>query len=143
MSWIGCDSPPGRRELGHSVEPGFAAVRRPWQWIRTKPTQSKLDSHSDCSAIMRYSRDNRTGGCIVASITVRNLDEGLKRRLRIRAAENGHSMEQEARDILRAAKEPVPTKKLGTAIHELFKPFGGVELEIPPREPVREPPQLD
>ena len=37
----------------------------------------------------------------MASITVRNLDDGLKRRLRIRAAENGRSMEQEARDILR------------------------------------------
>ena len=84
-------------------------------------------------------------GFAVASITVRNLDKGLKRRLRIRAAENGHSMEQEARDILRAAldKEPVPTKKLGTAIHDLFKPFGGVELEIPARDPMREPPQLD
>ena len=81
----------------------------------------------------------------MASITVRNLDEGLKRRLRIQAAENGHSMEQEARDILRAAldEDAVPTKKLGTAIHELFKPFGGVEPEIPPREPMREPPQFD
>ena len=39
----------------------------------------------------------------MASITVRHLDEELKRRLRIRAAENGRSMEQEARDILRAA----------------------------------------
>lgn len=81
----------------------------------------------------------------MASITVRNLDEALKRRLRIRAAENGHSMEQEARDILRAVldEDAVPTKNLGTAIHELFKPFGGVELEIPPREPMREPPQFD
>ena len=39
----------------------------------------------------------------MASITVRNLAEGLKNRLRIRAAEHGRSMEQEARDILRAA----------------------------------------
>ena len=77
----------------------------------------------------------------MASITVRNLDEGLKRRLRIRAAENGCSMEQEARDILKAAldEDAAPGRKLGTAIHELFKPFGGVELEIPPREPMREP----
>ena len=41
----------------------------------------------------------------MASITVRNLDDGLKRRLRIRAAENGRSMEQEAREILKAALE--------------------------------------
>ena len=37
----------------------------------------------------------------------------------------------------------VPSQDLGTAIHELFKPFGGVELEIPPREPAREPPRFD
>ncbi len=81
----------------------------------------------------------------MASITVRNLDEGLKRRLRIRAAENGRSMEQEAREILRAALdgEAAPEKGLGTAIHELFKPYGGVELELPPREPMREPPRFD
>ena len=81
----------------------------------------------------------------MASITVRNLDEGLKRRLRIRAAENGCSMEQEARDILKAAldEDAAPGRKLGTAIHELFKPFGSVELEIPPREPMREPVRFD
>ncbi len=81
----------------------------------------------------------------MASITVRNLDEGLKRRLRIRAAENGCSMEQEARDILKAAldEDAAPSRKLGTAIQELFEPFGGVELEIPPREPMREPIRFD
>ena len=81
----------------------------------------------------------------MASITVRNLDEELQRRLCIRATENGRSMEQEAHAILYAAlhEDIVPIRKLGTAIHELFKPFGGVELEIPPREPMREPPQFD
>ncbi len=81
----------------------------------------------------------------MASITIRNLDEGLKRRLRIRAAEKGHSMEQEVRDILRAAldEEGAPAKGLGTALHELFKPFGGVELDIPSRGPMRETPQID
>jgi plasmid stability protein len=81
----------------------------------------------------------------MASITVRNLDEELKRRLRIRAAENGRSMQQEARDILRAAldEDAAPSKNLGTAIHELFKPFGGVELEILPREQMREHPRFD
>ena len=37
----------------------------------------------------------------------------------------------------------IPSQNLGTAIHEMFKPFGGVELEIPPREPMREPPRFD
>ena len=81
---------------------------------------------------------------MMASITVRNLEDGLKRRLRIRAAENGRSMEQEARDILREAlqRETAPTKGLGTAINERFKRLGGVDLEIPPREPMRAPPQF-
>ena len=76
----------------------------------------------------------------MASITIRNLDDDVKTRLRVRAAENGRSMEEEARVILREAvgREDVPAKGLGTAIHELFKPFGGVELELPPREPMRE-----
>jgi len=37
----------------------------------------------------------------------------------------------------------IPSQNLGTAIHEIFKPFGGVELEIPPRDPAREPPRFD
>jgi plasmid stability protein len=38
----------------------------------------------------------------MASITIRKLPESTKRRLRIRAAYNGHSMEQEARELLEA-----------------------------------------
>ena len=81
----------------------------------------------------------------MASITVRKIEDELKQRLRVRAAEHGRSMEEEARSILRSALggEAVPEKDLGTAIHELFKPFGGVELEIPPREPMRELPRFD
>lgn len=79
----------------------------------------------------------------MATITVRNLEDCLKKQLRVRAAENGRSMEEEARDILRTAlEEPSglqPRRGLGTRIHERFKALGGVELELPPREPVREP----
>src|SRR6266540_5188188 len=39
----------------------------------------------------------------MASITIRQLDDDLKRRLRLRAARNGRSMEDEARTILRNA----------------------------------------
>ena len=84
----------------------------------------------------------------MTSITVRNIEDDLKRRLRIRAAEHGHSMEEEARRILRSAlgvglgPAEDSEKGLGTKIHELFKPLGGVELEIPPRTPMREPPTL-
>ena len=81
----------------------------------------------------------------MASITVRNLDDGLKRRLRIRAAENGRSMEQEAREILKHAleEEAVPVRNLGSVIRARFAPLGGVKLEIPPREPMRDPPRFD
>ena len=37
----------------------------------------------------------------------------------------------------------IPSQNLGTAIHEMVKPFGGVELEIPPREPARKPPRFE
>ena len=81
----------------------------------------------------------------MASITIRNLDDDVKTRLRVRAADNGRSMEEEARLILREAvgRETAPEKGLGTAIHELFKPLGGVELELPPREPMHEPLRFD
>ena len=81
----------------------------------------------------------------MASITIRNLDDDVKVRLRVRAAGNGRSMEEEVRLIMREAvsRESVPEKGLGTAIHELFKPLGGVKLELPPREPMREPLRFD
>ena len=82
----------------------------------------------------------------MATITVRNLDAELQQRLRLRAAQHGRSIEEEVHDILRATlgqEETTPVKNLGTALHELFKPFGGGELDIPPREPMREPPRFD
>lgn len=81
----------------------------------------------------------------LASITIRNLDDDVKSRLRKRAAGNGRSIEEEARLILAHAveREAVPARGLGTAIHEIFKPLGGVELEVPSRGTMREPPRFD
>ena len=39
----------------------------------------------------------------MATMTIHNLDDGLKLRLRVRAAMHGRSMEEEAREILRQA----------------------------------------
>ncbi len=77
----------------------------------------------------------------MASITIRNLDESLKSRLRVRAAMHGRSMEDEARAILHSFLSPEPQEpvRLGSAIHELFKPLGGVDLPEVLREPVRDP----
>ena len=79
----------------------------------------------------------------MASITIRNLDDGIKARLRMRAARHGRSMEEEARLILGDAVEPEEgPKNLAAAIRDRFAPLGGVELELPPREPLSEPPRL-
>lgn len=79
-----------------------------------------------------------------AAVTVRGLAPELKAKLRIRAAHNARSMEAEARAILEAAlsaPEEDPTD-LAAFARALFAPLGGVELELPPREPAREPPDL-
>ena len=71
--------------------------------------------------------------------------DDVKTRLRRRAAGHGRSMEEEARVILAEAvdREAAPERGLGTAIHELFRPFGGVELDLPPHEATHEPPRFD
>jgi plasmid stability protein len=77
----------------------------------------------------------------MASITIRKLEETTKRKLRMRAARHGRSMEQEAREILKSAlnrAEDSPPD-LGEAIRRRFAPLGGVELKIPPRGPIRDP----
>lgn len=80
----------------------------------------------------------------MASLTIRNLDEAVKRRLRVRAASHGRSMEEEVREILRTAVgEPLVARNLGRAIHERFAAIGGVELELPARGPMRTPPRFD
>jgi plasmid stability protein len=86
---------------------------------------------NDCSAIISP----------MASITIRRLPENTKRRLRLRAARNGHSMEQEARELLEAAlARPEPkSEDLGQKIHRRFAALGGVDLKIPPRGPIRDP----
>ncbi|MGA2493431.1 MAG: plasmid stabilization protein [Roseiarcus sp.] len=75
----------------------------------------------------------------MANLTIRNLEESLKSRLRIRAATHGRSMEDEARALLRAAlsQEDQEAKGLGSAIHALFRPLGGLDDVAPLREPTR------
>jgi plasmid stability protein len=116
---------------------------------------------------------------IVATITIRNLDEKVKRALQVRAAINGRSMEAEAREFLsemlegrdfrdkcrkntvkhvdievpfrnfegrdaderteRVSSRIQPKEGLGTMIHKLFAPLGGVEIQIPTRRKSHRP----
>ncbi|WP_323123344.1 FitA-like ribbon-helix-helix domain-containing protein [Burkholderia alba] len=77
----------------------------------------------------------------MAAMTIRNLDEPLKTRLRVQAARHNRSMEEEARDILRSALavEPLQGDTLVDAIRRRVAPLGGVDLALPSREPIREP----
>jgi plasmid stability protein len=77
----------------------------------------------------------------MASMTIRNIDEALKARLRVQAAKHGRSMEDEARDILRTALSSGSARasSLVKSIRARIEPLGGVELEIAPRELMRNP----
>ncbi len=77
----------------------------------------------------------------MATLTIRQLDEKTKARLRVQAAHHGRSMEQEAREILRSALSGArPAKRnLAEIIRQRFAAFGGVELELPRRDAAREP----
>jgi antitoxin FitA len=87
----------------------------------------------------------------MTSITIRKLDPAIKERLRIRAAEHGRSMEAEARDILKATLLAQVTKSsdertgadLIASIRARFAPLGFVDLELPSRKSLREPPKFD
>jgi len=66
----------------------------------------------------------------MASIIIRNLEEDVKGRLKLRAAGRGVSMEEEARDILRQAVGAAdPRADLGAAIAARFASLG---VTLPP-----------
>ena len=85
----------------------------------------------------------------MATLTIRNLDERVKARLRVRAARHARSMEAEAREIIEQALGGADTgaddteRDLYEQIRRRVEAFGGVDLELPSDEPVREPPTFD
>jgi plasmid stability protein len=70
----------------------------------------------------------------MAALSIRDLDDSVKEKLRLRAAQHGRSMEAEIRAILTSAvaDEP-PRADLFSALRERFARLGGVDLELPPR----------
>lgn len=85
----------------------------------------------------------------MASLTVRNIEEETKQKLRLRAARHGKSLEEEVRMILRSAATDLsePTARhtnLYDAIRELVEPYGGFEIDLPERsKSTRDPPKFD
>jgi plasmid stability protein len=70
----------------------------------------------------------------MAAVTVRNLDDQVKERLRVRAAVHGRSMESEIREILAdAVSEPRDADGLLATLLDRFGSIGGVELDLPER----------
>lgn len=83
----------------------------------------------------------------VATITVRGLDDAVRDKLRLRAAENGRSMEAEVRELLSAvvAAEPDPPASTLAELAERVRlaTGGGVDLPIPDRLRSRQLPFTD
>ena len=70
----------------------------------------------------------------VAALSIRNLDNDVKERLRVRAARHGRSMESEVRAILvEAAGDPDESEGFLLAIRDRFNQIGGVDLDLPTR----------
>lgn len=79
----------------------------------------------------------------MASITVRNIDDTLKERLRVRAATHGHSMEEEVRQILKQAVGGITGVGLLSLSRDLFSANNGVDLDLPSRPQDRAPPDFN
>lgn len=86
----------------------------------------------------------------MASITIRNLDNEMKARLRLRAAQHGQSMEAEVRSILRevlcgdAASDQALPARIQQRFAAVYQQHGELhDLPIPPRQATRVPPQFD
>lgn len=76
---------------------------------------------------------------------IRNIDPGLEAQLRKQAAIHGHSMEDEVREILRAALpvEMGDSAEMIRSIRRRVEAIGGIDIELPTREPMRDPPGFD
>jgi len=136
------EHPPIHGEFLNAAEHNPAHARRIGS---VAPFSLRLTPDEKATLLQRkYSTTNMqplTNGVFMAVMTIRNIDDEIKRRLRVRAAMHGKSMEDEARDILRSAlstEVPRP-RNLGQAIHARFAALGGVDLPELPREVVRRP----
>ena len=106
-----------------------------WRSCRGKARGEKSDGIDiiDSSAIID----------VMASMTIRKLNDETKRLLQVKASQKGHSLEEEVRLTLDKAVNPAARKTgVGTAIHQMFQEVGGSDLEVYPREKNRAPPDF-
>ncbi len=78
----------------------------------------------------------------MGTLTIRNLDDSVKDRLRVRAARHGHSMEEEARVILKRAVQGLTGPEVLELSRKLFDGENGVDLELPDRADDRPAPDF-
>ena len=91
--------------------------------------------HVDRPAALAYSLP-APWEAILSGLTIRDLDDDLAQRLKRRAEAHGRSVAEEAREILRSAgADDGPPRNLAAAIRARVAPLGGVELDLPAREP--------
>jgi len=83
-------------------------------------------------------------GANMAALTIRNIDDEVKNRLRLQAAQHGCSMEQEVREIL--SRAVLPKRDQLAFAQRIQKHFVSLELDtlpIPKRQKVRTPPEME
>ena len=80
----------------------------------------------------------------MASLTIRNLDDNLEARLRVRAAQHSCSMEAEVRNILyQTLMPPQEEKDFVSLIRKRFEFVHADSLPIPARRETRNPPEME
>lgn len=74
----------------------------------------------------------------MAMLTVRNIPDEVHRALRVRAAQHGHSMEAEVREILESAMSPEGRVKLGSLLADIGRQAKLTDEEFALFEQVRD-----
>jgi len=75
----------------------------------------------------------------MATLLIRNLDEDVKMQLKVQAAQNNRSMEEEVRFILKEAvrQHPMRGPSLADIARDAVEPYGGFDMELPARDAIR------
>jgi len=77
----------------------------------------------------------------MTALTIRHVEEPIKTALRIRAAQHGISMEEQARRILREAlSDSPPPTPFGQRLLKRFADVASTDFALPERHPPRTPP---